>query len=62
MNNGWSAFLTGIVFGWLVLAVFVTNFSDRTMMYKEGQVDAMSGKIVYVLKEHSDGTRTWEHK
>ena len=32
----------------------------RTKAYKQGQIDALTGKVKYELVEHDDGTRTWE--
>ena len=30
--------------------------------YREGQIDALTGKVKYELKTNPDSTKTWEYK
>ena len=48
-------FMIGILF-----LGFAQSCADET--YKDGQVDAINGKIRYELVVHPDSTRTWEEK
>ena len=43
-----------------LIGVFWTHFVMDKDVYKNGQVDALSGNIKYELVEHKDGTKTWE--
>ena len=62
MGNEFIAFLVGIFAGTGFLIIVGANFPEYTSLYKMGQIDALSGKIVFVLKDQPDGTRTWERK
>ena len=55
-----EGFLIGLVTGILVMgimALIVTNGN-----YKDGQIDALTGKIKYELKKQEDGQTIWVHK
>ena len=44
--------------GWLVGMIFCLIVCGKS--YKDGQVDAVTGKMQYQLVVHSDSTKTWE--
>jgi hypothetical protein len=51
----------GILCGIFVMAgivLFSTEVSDES--YKQGQVDALTGKVKYELVVNADSTKTWE--
>jgi len=50
------SFIAGIVI--LMMLFWFTNTSN--MYYRQGQIDALTGKINYYLKVNEDSTRTWE--
>jgi len=41
----------------MILAVGWQSVEDAS--YKQGQIDAINGKIVYELRESSDGSKGW---
>ena len=49
-------------FGSIAVIVFALLFPEHTSLYKQGQVDALSGKVLFELKDKSDGTREWVRK
>lgn len=42
--------------------VTLLAFGVDTTLYKQGQIDAINGKIMYELKQQPDGTTAWERK
>jgi hypothetical protein len=62
MKDQTIAFLLGIFIGALSVVYLSDLFLEFTRPYKEGQVDAMNGKIHYELKTMPDGTTQWERK
>ena len=56
INDDKMRTLIGIITG-TILLIFIGILGD--LNYKEGQIDALKGKIKYELKTNSDSTRTW---
>lgn len=49
----------------LALIIFLgllCMFASYSGGYRQGQIDALTGNVVYELVEHPDGTKTWERK
>lgn len=54
-------FLIGVLTGGLIVAVFVIlSLTPREVTYKQGQIDALTGKAKYHLVVKADSTRVWE--
>lgn len=49
---------TGVVLLWILMATNV----EYSKPYKQGQIDAINGKIIFDLKENPDGTTEWKRK
>lgn len=47
-----------LVFFFLALAVY--DFNNSSTGYKQGQVDALTGKVKYQLVENEDKTKEWK--
>lgn len=62
MGNEGIAFIIGIILGAAVIVISSGIFVENTMPYKAGQIDALSGKVLYELKDQPDGTRIWVRK
>lgn len=62
MATEWIAFVVGMFVGCFILIAAGSLYPEGTKLYKQGQTDALSGHVVYELKDQSDGTRTWERK
>lgn len=61
MNN-FTFFLFGITAGiWLSVIAF-EFFPEYTSSYRQGQIDALNGKIIVELKQQPDGSTKWERK
>lgn len=52
----------GCFFGALMITVAMTIFPDRGVPYKQGQIDALNGKVFFELKKQEDGTTVWVRK
>ena len=46
----------------IIIMVSAFVFPEYTTTYKQGQIDALSGKVIFELKDKSDGTREWVRK
>jgi len=55
-------YLVGYIAGMLTIGGLLHMFSEHTVFYKQGQVDALSGKIQFELKTNPDQTTEWESK
>jgi hypothetical protein len=55
-------FLLGVATGIWLVVVLAEFFPENTSPYRQGQIDALNGKIVVELKEQSDGSTKWERK
>jgi hypothetical protein len=64
MKDGdfWLTFFIGYFVSAFFIFGVLMMFHDRTLLYKQGQIDALSGKIVYELKQQPDGSVTWVRK
>lgn len=56
-----SFFICGIIAG-LIIATLLTAKESTNEGYKQGQIDAINGKIKYELKENEDKSKTWHNK
>ena len=56
--DSWIPFCFGIIICFIIMAFVMNNV--HVDAYKEGQVDAINGKISYQLTTHDDKTQTWE--
>lgn len=63
MSN--SSFIAWL-FGWVCCTVFFivlyAIFPTHSGIYRQGQIDALSGKVHYELVKQSNGTVTWQRK
>ncbi len=48
--------LASVLFAMILFSVFEEKY------YKQGQIDALNGKVKYELKRNADQTYTWEAK
>jgi hypothetical protein len=65
MNSGNDiglGFFLGFFAGMGVFVALSMIFYEYTALYKRGQVDALSGKVVFELKQQDDGSVLWERK
>lgn len=53
------SFFTGTTLSAIVIIIIASISIAKA--YKTGQVDAINGKIVYVLVKQPDGSTKWEH-
>jgi small basic protein len=62
MSDAAISLFCGYVLG-IVTAFFVIfSFGEYTQLYKQGQIDALSGKVAFELKKQEDNTVIWERK
>lgn len=54
----WEGIIVGVSIGLLLMLIVLPIVDNKN--YKEGQIDAFTGKIVYELVVQDDSTRTWE--
>ena len=57
-TNTFAAFMAGFIIACGVLIFIMVSTNE--LNYKQGQIDAVNGKMRYALQTHSDGTKTWE--
>lgn len=62
MSNDIWRVLFGVWCGIMMTFGFTNLFYDQLYAYKQGQIDAMTGKMQFELKQQSDGTVKWERK
>jgi hypothetical protein len=60
--NRLAFFLFGITAGIWLIVVSSEFFPENTSSYRQGQIDALNGKIIVELKQQSDGSTKWERK
>jgi hypothetical protein len=60
--NRLAVFLFGITFGVWLIVVSSEFFPEYTSSYRQGQIDALNGKVVVELKAQPDGSTKWERK
>jgi hypothetical protein len=59
-----DAFFMGCFIGmiaFIIVLQIVSLGGTNSPEYKQGQIDAQTGKINWVLTKNTDGTTTWEH-
>lgn len=54
--------LYGFSFALLIFCLIIGVFGIEKEHYKRGQIDALTGKVRYVLVTNADSTKTWEEK
>jgi hypothetical protein len=57
-----AVFLFGITFGVWLIVILAEFFPEYTSSYRQGQIDALNGKIIVELKQQPDGSTKWERK
>lgn len=62
IKTGIFLFAVGVVFGVTALRIAFVMYPEDTVTYKQGQIDAVNGKINYELVKQPDGTSTWKRK
>lgn len=55
-------FIVGVVVGIVVFGGVSMTFPQYTVLYRQGQVDALTGNVKYHLVDKPDGTKVWERK
>jgi hypothetical protein len=60
MSSEIYAFCAGIFAGVMLFVGVSSAMYDRTSFYKQGQIDALSGKVVFELKKQEDGSTKWQ--
>lgn len=60
MDSGVAGFVIGMFIATCIWLMVLSNVTDTS--YKEGQIDALTGKIKYELKTNVDSTRVWVEK
>lgn len=48
--------------GFFLFGLTIWSLDIFDTAYREGQIDALTGKVKYELKTNSDSTKTWEYK
>lgn len=61
MNN-FTFFIIGITAGIWLIVIASELFPENTYIYRQGQIDALNGKIIVELKQQQDGSTKWERK
>jgi hypothetical protein len=56
MKSDFAFFMIGVLLGILFSIVIRLSIGDT---YKDGQIDAINGKIYYELQLQEDGTTDW---
>ncbi len=54
------SFLLGAFLVLVIVLITLTLYPESNKLYKQGQIDALTGKIEYELVVQIDSTRTWE--
>ena len=62
MSDSDISLLCGYVLGMVNAFFVIFSFGEYTQLYKQGQIDALSGKVVFELKKQEDNTVIWERK
>ncbi len=57
MDKAFAGFIVGVM---VMTMILVYTGNRRIDGYKEGQIDAINGKIAYQLVEQPNHTTTWE--
>lgn len=59
MNESLMAFILGLTLGTGIIVSVASIRPEHTVPYKQGQIDALNGKILFELKKQEDGTIQW---
>jgi hypothetical protein len=62
MDETWRAFCFGAIFGGGIVIGTSFSLDTHTKLYKAGQIDALSGKVLFELKQQPDNTVIWVRK
>lgn len=62
MREGLGSLIIGIFVGALLVVGLSFAFPEYTKIYKQAQIDAINGKILFALKKQEDGSTVWERK
>ena len=63
MSKGDKTFLNILVIVMtLIIGILIGGRIDTAERYRQGQIDALTGKVKYELKANSDSTVTWYKK
>ena len=61
-EDKWAIFIIGLVLGMLLFVGLTALAPKNNSWYRNGQTDALTGKVHYELKKQKDGTTSWERK
>lgn len=62
MSDGVIGLIIGIIAGMLIIIAASNLGPEYTRTYKQGQIDAINGKIIFELKTQEDGSVVWVRK
>ena len=62
MSEGVLGIIVGIIVGAILVVGLTFAFPEYTKIYKQAQIDAINGKILFELKKQEDGSVVWERK
>ena len=62
MGNEGLAFTIGLSLGAAFIVIMSGIFVEYSTFYKSGQIDALTGRVLFELKDQPDGTRVWVRK
>lgn len=62
MSEGLGSLIIGIFVGAFFVIGLSMTFPEQTKIYKQAQIDALNGKILFELKKQEDGSVVWERK
>lgn len=62
MSDAAISVFCGYILGMVTAFFVIFSFGEYTQLYKQGQIDALSGKIMFELKKQEDNTVIWERK
>lgn len=59
-DGDFFAFFIGCCIGVIITCLVIWFYPEKSIGYKQGQIDALSGKIKFHLVKKIDSTKTWE--
>lgn len=62
MTDTWLIFCCGMIVGGGIVIGASMSMDTHTKLYKAGQIDALSGKVLFELKQQPDNTVIWVRK
>lgn len=57
-----EGFMAGVIVGGAVLLGIAGAWPESTTLYRQGQIDALTGVVTVELVKQPDGSMTWERK